>query len=304
MPSADGKSRTMPEGEEIAGHDSAPELAPGLYVTATPIGNAADITVRALTVLKHCDAIVAEDTRVTSRLLSLYGISRPLSVYNDHNAAAMRPKLLERLQAGARLALVSDAGTPLISDPGYKLVREARALGLAVFPVPGPSAVLAALTASALPSDRFLFAGFLPPKSGERRSALAKLKALAATLIFFESAQRLGDCLADMSAVFGEREAVVARELTKLHEEVVRATLSELAAKYATAAPRGEIVVLVSPASEEERPDSARIDSLLVQVLPFMPVKAAAALVADATGSSKRDAYLRALTLKGESNDG
>jgi 16S rRNA (cytidine1402-2'-O)-methyltransferase len=294
----------MPEGAENAGHDSAPALAPGLYITATPIGNAADITLRALTVLKHCDAIVAEDTRVTSRLLSLYGISRPLSVYNDHNAAAMRPKLLERLQAGARLALVSDAGTPLVSDPGYKLVREARALGGAVFPVPGASAVLAALTASALPSDRFLFAGFLPSKSGERRSALAKLKAISATLIFFESAQRLGDSLGDMNAVLGEREAAVARELTKLHEEVVHATLSELAAKYAAAPPRGEIVVLVGPASEEERPDSARIDSLLLQALPFMPVKAAAALVAEATGSSKRDVYVRALALKDESHDG
>src|SRR5262249_19922456 len=206
------------------------------------------------------DAIVAEDTRVTSRLLSLYGIRRPLSVYNDHNASAMRPKLLERLQSGARLALVSDAGTPLISDPGYKLVREARASGLPVFPVPGASAVLAALTASALPSDRFLFAGFLPSKSGERSAVLAKLKTVAATLIFFESAQRLGDSLADMNAVLGQREAVVARELTKLHEDVVHGTLSELAVKYAAAPPRGEIVVLVSPAPEEQ-PDSERVDS-------------------------------------------
>jgi 16S rRNA (cytidine1402-2'-O)-methyltransferase len=175
-------------------------------------------------------------------------------------------------------------------------------LGLPVFPVPGASAVLAALTASALPSDRFLFAGFLPPKSGERRAALAKLKALAATLIFFESAQRLGDCLADMNAVLGEREAVVARELTKFYEEVVRAPLSGLAARYAAAPPKGEIVVLVGPPSEEQ-PDSTRIDSLLAQALPFMPVKAAAALVAEATGSSKRDVYVRALALKDESHD-
>src|ERR1051326_515385 len=303
MPSAEGKSRSAPEGGENASHASTPALAPGLYITATPIGNAADITLRALTVLRHCVWIVAEDTRVPSRLLSLYGISRPLSVYNDHNGAEMRPKLLERLQQGARLALVSDAGTPLISDPGYKLVREALALGLPVFPVPGASAVLAALTASALPSDRFLFAGFLPSKSGERRVALAKLKAVPATLIFFESAQRLGDCLADMHAVFGEREAVVARELTKLHEEIVRAPLSELAAKYASAPPKGEIVVLVGPAREEQ-PDLARIDSLLAQALPFMPVKAAAALVAEATGSSKRDIYVRALALKEIGRDG
>jgi len=293
----------VPDVEENVGHASAPELAPGLYITATPIGNAADITLRALNVLKHCDWIVAEDTRVTSRLLSLYGISRPLSIYNDHNAAAMRPKLLERLTSGARLALVSDAGTPLVSDPGYKLVREARALGLPVFPIPGPSAVLAGLTASGLPSERFFFAGFLPSKSGERRSALAKLKAIPATLIFFESARRLGDSLADMNALLGPRQAAVARELTKLHEEVVRAPLPELAARYATVPPKGEIVVLVEPPAEEE-PDTQRIDSLLAQALPFMPVKAAAALVAEATGGSKREVYERALALKGEGHDG
>jgi 16S rRNA (cytidine1402-2'-O)-methyltransferase len=303
MPPHERKSRTTLKGEENAGHASAPALAPGLYITATPIGNAADITLRALTVLKHCDAIVAEDTRVTSRLLSLYGISRPLSVYNDHNAAAVRPKLLERLASGARLALVSDAGTPLISDPGHKLVREARARGFPVFPVPGPSAVLAGLTASGLPSDRFFFAGFLPPKSGERRRALAKLKAVPATLIFFESAQRLGDALADMNAVLGQREAVVARELTKLYEEIIGASLFELSARYSEAPPRGEIVVLVAPAPEE-KPDSALIDSLLAQALPFMPVKAAAALVAEATASSKREIYVRALALKGEGDDG
>ena len=192
--------------------------------------------------LKHCDAIVAEDTRVTSRLLAIYGISRPLLVYNDHNAAAMRPKLLARLKQGARLALVSDAGTPLVSDPGHKLVREAREEGLPVFPVPGASAVLAGLTASGLPSDRFLSAGFLPAKSGERRSALSALKAVPATLIFFESAQRLCDSLADMAEILGSREAAVARELTKLHEQVRRGTLAELAQLYSGAPPKGEIV--------------------------------------------------------------
>jgi 16S rRNA (cytidine1402-2'-O)-methyltransferase len=302
-PVAERKSHASPEVEETAEHASAPTLDPGLYITSTPIGNAADITLRALTVLRHCDAIVAEDTRVTSRLLALYGISRPLLVYNDHNAAAMRPKLLDRLGRGARLALVSDAGTPLISDPGHKLVREARALGLPVFPVPGPSAVLAALTASGLPSDRFFFAGFLPPKSGERRSALAELKAVQATLVFFESAHRLGDALADMGAVFGPRDAVVARELTKLHEEIIRAPLSELSARYASAPPKGEIVVLVAPASKAA-PDTALVDSLLMQALVFMPVKAATALVAEATGSSKRDVYERALALKSGSDDG
>jgi 16S rRNA (cytidine1402-2'-O)-methyltransferase len=279
---------------------------PGLYVTATPIGNAADITLRALNVLKHCDAIVAEDTRVTSRLLALHGISRPLLVYNDHNAASMRPKLLERLRAGARLALVSDAGTPLVSDPGHKLVREALAEGLPVFPIPGPSAVLAGLVSAGLPTDRFFFAGFLPAKPGERRSGLESLKAIPATLVFFESAQRLGESLAEMAAIFGPRNAAVARELTKLHEEVRRGRLPELAAHYAAATARGEIVLLVGPPAEGEAPDSARIDALLTQALAFMPVKPAASLIADATGAGRRTVYARALVLKNidEGEDG
>jgi len=295
----------MPASAENAQNQPiADTLAPGLYVTATPIGNAADITLRALSVLKHCDAIVVEDTRVTSRLLALYGISRPLLVYNDHNAASMRPKLLQRLREGARLVLVSDAGTPLISDPGHKLVREAREAECAVFPVPGASAVLAALTSAGLPSDRFFFAGFLPPKAGERRSRLESLKAIPATLIFYESAQRLGESLAEMAEILGPREAAVARELTKLHEEVRRDTLPELAAFYAGAPPKGEIVLVVGPPAEAEPPDSARIDALLIQALPFMPVKAAASLVADATGSGRRPVYLRALALKNESESG
>jgi 16S rRNA (cytidine1402-2'-O)-methyltransferase len=278
-----------------------PVLAPGLYLTATPIGNAADITLRALNVLRNCDCIVAEDTRVTSRLLALYGISRPLLVYNDHNAASMRPKLLQRLQQGARLALVSDAGTPLVSDPGHKLVRAARETGLPVFPVPGASAALAALTASGLPSDRFFFVGFLPPKSGERRTALSALMAVPGTLIFFESAPRLAGSLKDMADILGPREGAIARELTKLHEEFRRGTLDELAAHYAGALPKGEIVVVIGPPSAEGPADSTQIDALLVQALPFMPVKAAASLVAEATGSSRRDVYIRALALKGES---
>jgi len=291
---------------ESAQNDSiaASALAPGLYITATPIGNAADITLRALNVLKQCDAIVAEDTRVTSRLLSLYGISRPLLVYNDHNARSMRPKLLEKLREGARFAFVSDAGTPLVSDPGHRLVREAREAGLSVFPIPGASAALAALTAAGLPSDRFFFAGFLPAKSGERRTALAALRAVPATLIFFESAQRLGESLADMAEILGPREGAVARELTKLHEEVKRAPLEELAAIYAGAPPKGEIVVLAGPPLPEAAPDPARIDALLRRALPFMPVKAATALIAEATGAARRAVYLRALALKGESEAG
>jgi 16S rRNA (cytidine1402-2'-O)-methyltransferase len=291
-----GKSHSARAGDEKTPIGAI--LVPGLYITATPIGNAADITLRALNVLKHCDAIVAEDTRVTSRLLSLHGISRPLLVYNDHNAASMRPKLLEKLRAGGRLALVSDAGTPLVSDPGHKLVREAVGEGLPVFPIPGPSAVLAGLVCAGLPTDRFFFAGFLPAKPGERRSRLESLKAVPATLIFFESAQRLGESLAEMANIMGPRDAAVARELTKLHEEVRRATLPELAEHYSAQLARGEVVLLVGPPGEAEAPDSARIDALLVQALAFMPVKAAASLIAEATGAGRRSVYARALALR------
>jgi 16S rRNA (cytidine1402-2'-O)-methyltransferase len=296
-----GKSRAAPGAEASPTEATTdPVLSPGLYLTATPIGNASDITLRALNVLRNCDGIVAEDTRVTSRLLALYGISRPLLVYNDHNASSMRPRLLDRLRGGARLALVSDAGTPLISDPGHKLVRAACEQGLPVFPVPGASAALAALIISGLPSDRFFFAGFLPPKSGERRTALAALMGVPGTLIFFESAPRLAASLKDMADILGPREGAIARELTKLHEEVRRGTLDQLASHYAGVQPRGEIVALVGPPPVGNPPDSKKIDTFLAQALPFMPVKAAASLVAEATGSSRRDVYLRALALKGE----
>ncbi len=273
-------------------------LAPGLYVTATPIGNAADITLRALTVLRDCDAIVAEDTRVTSRLLSIYGISRPLLIYNDHNAALMRPALLQRLRDGQVLALVSDAGTPLVSDPGHKLVKEALLHGLPVHPVPGASALLAALIASGLPSDRFCFAGFLPVKASERLSALENLSAIRATLILFESAKRLAHSLAAMAEVMGTREAAVCRELTKLHEEVRRGPLEALARHYAAVPARGEVTVVVAPPSSSEAPARASLDALLSQALAFMPVRAAANLLAQATGASKREVYARALALK------
>ena len=297
-----GKSRAdLPAEASQTNAIADPDLSPGLYLTATPIGNASDITLRALNVLRNCDGIVAEDTRVTSRLLALHGISRPLLVYNDHNAASMRPKLLDRLRQEARLALVSDAGTPLVSDPGHKLVRAAREEGLPVFPVPGPSAALAGLTASGLPSDRFFFVGFLPPKSGERRTVLSQLVAIPGTLIVFESAPRLAASLKDMGDILGPREAAIARELTKLHEEVRRGPLDELAAYYSVTPARGEIVVLIGPPPADGPADSAEIDALLVQALPFMPVKAAASLIAQATGSSRREVYLRALALKGVS---
>lgn len=281
---------------------SAEALAPGLYITATPIGNSADITVRALNVLRKCDAIVAEDTRVTARLLALYGISRPLLIYNEHNAAAAETKLLQRLRAGERLALVSDAGTPLISDPGLRLVKAARDEGLPVYPVPGASAVMAALSVAGISTNPFLFAGFLSAKQGERRATLKELGAIAATLVFFESPQRLCESLADMADSLGNREACIAREMTKLHEDMRRGSLRELQAQYSANPPRGEVVIVVAP-GEARGPDPALIDSLLRQALAFMPVKAAAALIAEATHTSRRGVYDRGLELGGKGRD-
>ena len=275
------------------------DLAAGLYILATPIGNARDISLRALEVLKACDVIAAEDTRVTAKLLAIHGIAKPLIPYNDHNGPQMRPKILARLEQGQAVVLVSDAGTPLVSDPGYKLVREAIAVGTAILAVPGPSAVLAGLTLSGLPSDRFLFAGFLPAKSGERKCALEEIRDVRATLIFFESAQRLEDSLPALADVLGDRQAVVARELTKLHEEVRRGTLRVLAAHYAKAgAPKGEVTLLVAPPDAAAAPGSARIDAALKAALAFMPVKAAAEMIADLTDGSRKALYARALELK------
>jgi 16S rRNA (cytidine1402-2'-O)-methyltransferase len=274
------------------------DLTAGLYVVATPIGNARDISLRALDVLKGCSVIAAEDTRVTAKLLAIHGVRKPLVPYNDHNGPQMRPKILARLEQGETVVLVSDAGTPLVSDPGYKLVRDVIAAGLPVVAIPGPSAVLTGLLLSGLPSDRFLFAGFLPSKAGERLSALEELKTLRATLIFFESAQRLGETLAAMSETLGEREGAVTRELTKLHEEVRRGSLRELAAHYERAgAPRGEITLLVGPPVEAAA-DSAKVDAALKAALAFMPVKAAAEMIAGLTGTHRRRIYDRALELK------
>jgi len=278
------------------------DLSPGLYVTATPIGHARDITLRALDVLAGCDLIAAEDTRVTAKLLAIHGISKPLTAYNDHNGARERPKLLARLKHGARIALVSDAGTPLVSDPGYKLVREAVAEGVPVHAIPGASATLTALALAGLPTDRFLFAGFLPSRGGERGTALAELKTIRATLIFFESAQRLGDSLAQMAEVLGDRAVAVTRELTKLHEEVRRGTLSILAGQYAEEAPpRGEVTVLVGPPPQGET-DHALLDALLDKALPFMPVKAAAEMLALALDMPRKEIYERALEKKNDAD--
>lgn len=276
----------------------------GLYVVATPIGNARDVTLRALDVLDGVDLIAAEDTRVTSKLLTIFAISKPLIAYNDHNGPRERPRLLAKLRQGARIALVSDAGTPLVSDPGYKLVREALAEDIPVYAMPGASAPLTALALAGLPTDRFLFAGFLPPKSGERRTVLAELKSLRATLIFFEAPQRLTETLADLAAVLGARPAAVTRELTKLHEEVRRGTLPELAAKYAAEdPPRGEITLAVGPAGEAET-DFGLVDAALAKALEFMPLRAAVDLVSEMLKAPRREVYAWALEKKGHGPSG
>ena len=278
----------------------AVSLDPGLYVVSTPIGNLRDITLRALDVLAAADEVLAEDTRVAGKLMSAYGLKVRLSPYHDHNGAERRPGLIRALQDGARIALISDAGTPLVSDPGWKLAHEALEAGVKVIPVPGASAMLAGLVASGLPSDKFLFAGFLPPKSGARKSAAETLKAVPGTLIFYESGPRLADALTDLAAVFGPREAAVTRELTKLFEETRRGTLPELAAHYAEAGPpRGEIVLLVGPPGEAEITPE-KLDAALRDALDGQPTKAAANAVAEALGLPKRDVYQRALKLKAD----
>jgi 16S rRNA (cytidine1402-2'-O)-methyltransferase len=256
------------------------------------------VTLRALDVLKGCDLIAAEDTRVTAKLLAIHGISKPMTAYNDHNAPRERPRLMGKLKRGARIALVSDAGTPLVSDPGYKLVREAIAEGIAIHAVPGASSVLTALTLAGLPTDRFFFAGFLPSKSGERRNALAEFTSIRATLIFFESAQRLAESLVDLETVLGNRAAVVTRELTKLHEEIRHGDLASLVAHYAKAqTPKGEVTLVIGPPVESTQ-DFARADSLLGKALAFMPVRVAADLVSEALDLPRRALYERALMLK------
>ncbi|MCC7265784.1 MAG: 16S rRNA (cytidine(1402)-2'-O)-methyltransferase [Caulobacteraceae bacterium] len=272
-------------------------LAPGLYVVATPIGNLRDITLRALDVLAQADLVLAEDTRVTAKLLRAFGLSAKLERYDEHGAERTRPKALAALAEGARVALVSDAGTPLISDPGYRLVREAWEQGATVYPIPGASSVMAALSAAGLATDRFLFAGFPPPKSGARRTFLEGLAETRATLVFFEGGSRLAASLADMAAVFGPREAVVARELTKLHETILRGPLPELAADPRFEAPRGELVVLVGPGEAREATE-AEVEAALTEALSRLRPTEAAAEVAKAFGLKRRDLYQRALTRK------
>ncbi len=273
-------------------------LAPGLYVVSTPIGNLRDLSLRALDVLTQCDLVLAEDTRVTAKLLNAYGLSKRMERYDDHVGERARPAVLERLAGGARIALVSDAGTPLVSDPGYRLVAAAREQGSAVVPIPGASALLAALAGAGLPTDRFLFAGFTPPKSAGRRAAFAELNGIRATLVFYETGPRLRDSLTDMAAVFGgAREAAVCRELTKRFETFVRGPLAALAADPALDGPKGEIVVVVGPGREEPA-SPADADSALAEALTRLSPADAAGEVARALGLPRRDLYRRALALR------
>lgn len=273
-------------------------LAGGLYVTATPIGNASDLTLRALDVLRGADLVLCEDTRVTAKLFAIYGLTTRLMPYHDHNAAEMRPYVLDRLSAGAKIALVSDAGTPLISDPGYKLVREAVAAGHYVTTLPGASSVMAALTLAGLPTDRFLFAGFLSSKQEARRTELTELSAVPATLVFLESAPRLAASLADMAAQLGPREAAVARELTKRFEDIERGTLDVLAAHYVKeGAPKGEIVVVVGPPQKAAPLCAHEVDAMIENALTRTSLKDAVAEVVAMTGLKRRDIYARALEL-------
>ncbi|MGE0596339.1 MAG: 16S rRNA (cytidine(1402)-2'-O)-methyltransferase [Hyphomonadaceae bacterium] len=277
----------------------SPPLEAGLYVVATPIGNLRDISLRALDILAGADRVYAEDTRVTRKLLDAFGLKPKLGSYHEHNAETARAEILAELAAGARIALVSDAGTPLISDPGFKLVRAAIEQGHRVIPVPGASSMLAALVAAGAPTDRFMFAGFLPAKAGARRTALEDLAEIHATLVFFETGPRLAESLADCAALLGPRSAAVARELTKLYEEFRRGSLSELAAHYAAKeAPKGEIVLVVGPPTAERAVSDAELDAFLTDALSRLSVKAAAAEAAERLGISRKRAYQQALHLR------
>lgn len=277
----------------------AAPLEPGLYIVSTPIGNLGDITLRALSVLARADVIRCEDTRHTRALLTHFGISVPLRPYHEHNAAAERPRILADLAAGKAVALVSDAGTPLVSDPGYKLVRDALAAGVRVESVPGPSAALAALTCSGLPTDTFLFAGFLPPKTAARRARLAELANVPATLVLFEAPSRVADTMADLAAVLGPRQGAVARELTKIHEEVVAGRLDALASRLADREIKGEVVILVAPGEPGEIADDL-IRSRLSAALREASLRDAAKKVADELGVARTRVYDLALALKRE----
>ena len=271
-------------------------LAPGLYIVATPIGNLGDVTARAAETLCRVDRILAEDKRVTAKLLAHLGATAPMTAYHDHSDDDLRQRILADASIKA-IALVSDAGTPLISDPGYKLVRAARAAGIAIHTLPGPCAAIAALTLAGLPTDRFLFLGFLSSKAKARGEGIAEVASLRASLILYESGPRLADSLAALAAGLGNRPAAVIREITKLHEECVTGTLADLAARYADAPPRGEIVVVIGPPPEREEASDDDLDAALRDALSRLSPSRAAAEVATALGIPKKRAYARALDL-------
>jgi 16S rRNA (cytidine1402-2'-O)-methyltransferase len=276
---------------------TAPRAVPGLHLVATPIGNLGDITLRALETLAGVDIIACEDTRITRRLTERYGIAAVLKPYHEHNAALARPKILQKLAQGASIALVSDAGTPLISDPGFKLVREVCAAGHAVIALPGPSSVLTALAVAALPTDRFFFEGFLPSKQGARRARLTELARIEATLVMFESGNRVQDTLADLAEIMAGRSAAICRELTKLHEEVLRAPVADLAKAADTLETRGEFVLVVGPAATAPTMAADALDDLLRAALARGSVKDAVAHAVELSGRPRREIYARALEL-------
>lgn len=289
-PAAAAQSKTSP-------------LLPGLYLVATPIGNLRDISLRALDTLAACDEILAEDTRRAAKLLSAYNIKASLSPYHDHNEAKRTPALLKKLHAGASIALISDAGTPLVSDPGYRLVSAAAREGLPIVAIPGASALLAAVTTAGLPSAQFFFAGFLPPKSSARKRALAKLASIDASLVFYETAPRLAAALADMAQIFGGRECVIARELTKKFEEIIRGPLPELAAQMSGKTVKGEIVIVIGPPAAPRNWSEQELKAGLRPLIATIGVKRAAAAIAEESNSKARDIYALALAMKQIEND-
>lgn len=293
----------VPESAPESAPKSAMPLAAGLYVAATPIGNLGDASARLLDVLRRADGVLCEDSRVTGKLLAAFGIKARMTPYHDHNADQLRPQVLARLEAGEALALVSDAGTPLVSDPGYKLVRDAREAGFAIHAVPGPSAPITALMVSGAPTDRFSFHGFLPKGSPARRKVLGGLAGRNETVMFFETAPRLAGALTDIDAALGARTVAVCRELTKKFEEVIEGEAWALAERFAETPTKGEIVLVIHPPGEAPPPSEADVDALLRDALKTHRVKDAAAQVAEATGLPKRDLYARAQAMK-DAEDG
>jgi 16S rRNA (cytidine1402-2'-O)-methyltransferase len=296
---SEGQAEPVSRSFAVGGHVlTTPRAAAGLHLVATPIGNLGDITLRALETLAGVDLIACEDTRITRRLTERYGITAELTPYHEHNAATARPKLLERLAQGASIALASDAGTPLISDPGFKLVREACAAGHAVMALPGPSSVLTALSVAALPTDRFFFEGFLPAKEAARRARLAELARIDTTLVIFESGNRVQDALRDLAEAMGDREAAICRELTKLHEQVLRAPLAELAGRADQLETRGEFVLVIGPPpADAQVMTNQALDELLRAQLTAGSVKDAVAHAVELSGRPRREVYARALEL-------